>query len=541
MKGLFSKRFVSLVLILMLTGSALPVHGYAFEMEPMGEIGRDQGEAPVVTEELKAWVLREQGLNGEEEFLTDAYYLQFYEAYMSVQNGVPTEAEDYDLYKTGGVSESPIDIGSGPQDDVAFFIDEEDFEEVEFEDIEDEDEGKDEIEVEVEIEAEDHSGFDPFTQEQAEIEADDAWQDALFIEEIEEEAYDFYQHMDDEEEVLLLDDDPVYVEVDEIEVEEVEVEEEQNLTLTMIPAVGSFMFTGNMISPEFQIVNDEDGSVVAARTDGNTDEWTWGGDVTAVEVGEYTATVQSRDTLLTVPWEVTPALLSFTPASLIILEGDELEAQLQELVETVRKGIIIQNFGTPLGDLSLRGGVDNKWFPTKDGVRLNPHFSALTISQWCPQSTYLTTAYEGSGLKLIGNKMNFYIGGTTNNNTFDLGKLIYGEQDLNIRKFAVQVEYTPQPVKLGYKDDAVMMYGEKLPFFIVSEGPLAMVVRVDVFVRDREILVFWIDSESIFLANAFKLFAPSSMRVSPPSLISIAPHFPFFRCTIASTSSPSLS
>ncbi|MCL2812053.1 MAG: hypothetical protein FWD25_09235, partial [Clostridia bacterium] len=87
-----------------------------------------------------------------------------------------------------------------------------------------------------------------------------------------------------------------------------ELEEAPNYYLRAFPSVDAFMFTGNAIAPEFQVVAVANGAVVASskQEDEGDGGWKWSGDLSGQAVGEYTVIVTNAENgeKLSLAWKI---------------------------------------------------------------------------------------------------------------------------------------------------------------------------------------------------------------------------------------------
>ncbi|MCL2544388.1 MAG: hypothetical protein FWE77_00565 [Clostridia bacterium] len=484
MKPAFCKRLVSMVLVVLMVAAALLAYGEAPEMKRSASVASEaivyhSDDEPAVTDELKAWVLRQQGLTGEEAFLDDGYFLQFYAEYMSAMGamggGMPVE--DYSVYAAGGVAADEGSAGAGSFEDgasrpEAFFVDEES-----------------EAVWRAGGAAEDE-GFAGVGKSEETLE-EALFEEALFEGEAplyeviwyqgSDDGWDFYANAEDGEDILLPNDEEPLNEENLFEEnlfslyaeeEEEQPEGQASLSLRMVPAASAFLHTGGLIEPVFQIVDEGNGNIVASLRD-NNDEWTWYGDLQASEVGEYTALVGNRDTELSVQWQIEPNMFGAAASALsplVPLAGKE--GELRQQIMAQQGALASQNFGSRLGDLKYTANnVNETWIPSGGEEH------AIKVNTWVPFNTFITTAYQSDGMSVSGSLMSYYIGGVIDNNHYTYNGFGYGQSHgSSLWKFEVGVPFAPQPVEIRYASNERIIYGQGLPdmraFHNIANNPL---------------------------------------------------------------------
>ncbi len=444
------RRFLSMTLVVLMVFASMPVHGYAADAELVPAPVQEQAEEiievaplPEVTEGLKAWVIKHQKLVGDEEFLTDEYFLQFYDEYMAVIAANPVDGDIADYVDGGAGSldgDAPVDgiTEPGSEEGDNFFADEEES----FDDFEDE------------------------TEEEVIDETADETEEEV-IDEIADETSDESIVEVGEDEIL---DDSIVDETTDETTDETAGETESepvadSFRLVVLPeGNGVFLASKGITAPFFQIVNDADGSIVS-RYPENPGEWTWNGELSSNSIGKHTVSATKGDVTVSAEWEIATNFLkkSFLDeygllATKTPMIGYEVEVQklLTDLGPTIEK----KNFGTYLPSLSgmvisARGATD--WKPE------NSSKAAFSFSNWHEMGAPIAPY---TSLMSLGSITFDYYGNVQKSTQYDfegfgVGKMMEGNPDYWV--LPLTVGYTPQPILLDYNNDVTIMYGEQFP------------------------------------------------------------------------------
>ncbi len=513
MKMMNWRRILSLVLISMMMLTAMPMQTLAEEQvhanaaaqpaqtTPSGDPLAEPTATPLpeITEEQKAWVLAQYGLTGEEDFLNDAFFGQYYDAYQVYLEGQDASAgsaaqDPVSEVKEPGVvpaapTPDPLNAGIGGATEGDFFIDEDDdlvIDGEEDETLTDEMDEEDEIAGIDETEetlGEDAEATEDETEEILGEAVEATEDDAEAI--LDENADELGEALaDDESEVLgaedgeLLDDELLdeeetleeeVLEEELLEEEEV-VEEAPAFSMVVEPEGASFMATGEEIKPVFHVL-DAEGNVVSSYPE-ETGDWAWGGDLSATEAGEYRATASFGDASASASWVIEQhmftgmlarsMLLTSAPKMMTSYTG-EVQRDLGKISAVLNANL--QNFGTQLrslGPVIFQALGNSEWIPDESKNETFP-LVGFTFSNWYQANTGFIWPKAPGKLDWDKGGEFLYQVRVDKGNGFDFNGFMGQYESATTHLLPIQVNFKPQPYTVNFTANVELLYGEPVP------------------------------------------------------------------------------